>query len=78
MFLSLKADHPDPGKPYLGTEKCWYVPATNEGNVLIDLFKKALSAGLLFHLDLNRKYNKYQVFISKNVLLKTEPFEGGR
>lgn len=71
-------DDPEPGVEYRGTEKFWYVPANNEGKDLIGLFQKAHKKGLLFHLDLNRNTNVYSIFINKNVVLKTDPWKGGR
>ena len=73
-----KNNDPEPGVEYRGTEKYWYVPATKEGRDLIGLFQKTHQNGLLFHFEVSRKSNKYQIFINNNIILKTDPDNGGR
>jgi hypothetical protein len=45
---------------------------------LIRLFQKAFQNGLLFHLDLSRKWHDYQIYIDSRISLKTDIGGGGR
>ncbi len=44
------ADHPHPGVPYEGTHRTAYLPDTEEGNEIANLFKRAFRARLSFQV----------------------------
>lgn len=43
-----KEEHPNPGKPYKGTQRRAYLPNNIEGNKVLKLLEKAFRARLIF------------------------------
>ncbi|XP_019378096.1 PREDICTED: E3 ubiquitin-protein ligase DTX3L [Gavialis gangeticus] len=65
-------DHPNPGKPYRGTQRTAYLPNNTEGNEIQELLKKAFNQKLIFTVGQSRTSGVEDVVTWNDIHHKTQ------
>eukprot|EP00249_Psilotum_nudum_P022170 c28402_g1_i1 orf=50-1366(+) len=65
------AEHPTPGKPYIGTLRVAYLPRNKDGEEVLDLLKKAWSRRLLFRVGTSVTTGQSDVVVWSGIHHKT-------
>jgi len=67
----LQDNHPNPGKPFKGTRRTAYLPATVEGEETCKLLREAFNAGLIFTIGKSHTTGEDNVCIWNDIHHKT-------
>ncbi|KAI5058293.1 hypothetical protein GOP47_0026463 [Adiantum capillus-veneris] len=70
------AEHPSPGKPYMGTVRMAYLPKNREGEEVLELLRKAFSRRLLFRVGTSVTTGQNNVVTWAGIHHKTRMFGG--
>jgi len=69
-------EHPNPGKPYTGTSRKAYLPATKEGTEVLDLFRIAWDRKLLFRIGTSVSTGAEDQVVWNGIHMKTNTSGG--
>ncbi|XP_005345151.1 E3 ubiquitin-protein ligase DTX3L [Microtus ochrogaster] len=69
-------EHPNPGKPYFGTQRTAYLPDNQEGRKVLDLLQKAFKNKLIFTVGDSRVSGMSDVVTWNDIHHKTSTFGG--
>ncbi|XP_041529181.1 E3 ubiquitin-protein ligase DTX3L isoform X2 [Microtus oregoni] len=69
-------EHPNPGKPYIGTQRTAYLPDNQEGRHVLDLLQKAFKNRLIFTVGDSRVSGMSDVVTWNDIHHKTNMFGG--